>query len=245
METDKYISRLVEENVYHISDYRDDSFYLIIGENKAILFDTGMGTGDLKKYIGSLTNKDVEVVISHAHWDHIMQVNQFEKVYMNHKDIEIIKIFKMDIRYDHFLDIKDGDILDIGGRKLEVIEVPGHTPGSIVLLDNKYKLLFSGDAIGAGHTWMQLPGCLLLSSYLESLHKLAKRSNEFEKIYNGHLAQRNGIPVPREYLFDLIKAVEKVISGELMGEPYPYGNFGGLYVNYGMATLVYNPQNIK
>lgn len=245
MKSNEYASMLVEDGVYHISDYRGDSFYLIFGDNKAILFDTGMGNGDLKGYIKSLTDKEVEVIISHAHWDHIMQANQFEKVYMNHKDIEIIKLFNMNIDYTNFLDIRDGEIIDLGKRKLEVIEVPGHTPGSTVLLDKDNKLLFSGDAIGAGHTWMQLPGCLPLTRYLESLYRLSKRSNEFEKIYNGHLSGTDFKPFPREYLFDLIKAAEKVISRELVGEPYPYGNFGGLYVTYGMATLVYNPQNVK
>jgi hypothetical protein len=52
-------------------------------------------------------------------------------------------------------------------------------------------------------------------------------------------------PYSSDYLLDLIKAVEKVIFGELKGEPYPYGNFGGLYVTYGKAVLVYNPDNIR
>lgn len=245
MDADKYSSIIVEEKVWHISDYRGDSFYLIVGDKKAILFDTGMGTGDLKGYIQSLTSKPVEVIISHAHWDHIMQADQFEKVFINYKDIEIIELFNMDIDYSNFLDIKDGEIIDLGKRKLEVIEVPGHTPGSIVLLDKENKLLFSGDALGAGHTWMQLPGCLSLRVYLENLYKLLRRINEFEKIYNGHLAYRDMVAFPSSYLYDLIKAVEKVINGELAGEPYPYGNFGGLYVTYGTATLVYNPENIK
>lgn len=245
MEKDKYSSILVEKDIWHISDYRGDSFYLIIGENKAILFDTGMGEGNLREYVQSLTNKPIDVVISHAHWDHIMQADQFDKVYINPKEIEIIKIFNMPIDYSRFLNIKEGDIIDIGGRTLEIIEVPGHTPGSIVLLDKEQRILFSGDATGSGHTWMQLPGCLPLTVYLKSLYKLVDRINDFEKIYNGHLSQRNGVPFSSDYLYDLIKAVEKVINGELNGEPYPYGNFGGLYVTYGSATLVYDPKNIK
>ncbi|HOL40102.1 MAG TPA: MBL fold metallo-hydrolase [Dictyoglomaceae bacterium] len=244
MKTDEYKATLVEPKVWHISDYREDSMYLIEGIKRAILFDTGMGTGNLKGFLEGLTEKPIEVVISHAHWDHIMQANLFDKVYMSPKDQELIKIFDIKIDYSNFIDIKEGDIFDLGDRILEVIETPGHTPGSIVLLDEKNKLLFSGDAVGAGHVWMHLPGCAPLKAYLETLKKLEGRLNKYEKIYNGHLAQKDCKPVPNSYILDLIKAVEKVISGELKGESYPYSEFKGLYVTYGSATLVYNPENI-
>jgi glyoxylase-like metal-dependent hydrolase (beta-lactamase superfamily II) len=245
MEKNEYVSTLVEPKVWHIADYRNDSMYLIEGEKESILFDTGMGEGDLRFFVENITKNPLKVVISHAHWDHIMQIDQFDEVYMNHKDFKIVQIFSMNIKIDRIKDIKDGETLDLGDRKLEVIEVPGHTPGSIVLLDKENKLLFSGDALGAGHTWLQLPGCLPLTLYLQSLYKLRERIGEFEKIYNGHLPQCNMTPYSSDYLLDLIKAVEKVIFGELKGEPYPYGNFGGLYVTYGKAVLVYNPDNIR
>ncbi|MCX7941627.1 MAG: MBL fold metallo-hydrolase [Dictyoglomaceae bacterium] len=242
MNTDFYNSTLIEPKIWNISDYRNDSMYLIEGEEKSILFDTGMGTGNLKEYLKSLTNKPIEVIISHAHWDHIMQANQFEKVYMNHKEIELIKVFNMNIDYSYFLDIKDKEIINLGNRVLEVMEVPGHTPGSIILLDDENKIVLSGDAIGAGHTWMHLPGCLSLSRYVNSLYKLYERIKDYRKIYHGHLRERG--PLNIDYLKDLIIAVEKVIKKELVGEPYPYGNFEGFYVTYGTATLVYNPENI-
>ncbi len=240
MNTEVYHSILIEPKVWHITDYRNDSMYLIEGEKRTILFDTGMGTGDLKSYVKNLTDKLIEVIISHAHWDHIMQANQFDKVYMNHKEIEIIKMFNMNIDYSNFLDVKDKDIFDLGNRKLEVMEVPGHTPGSIVLLDDENKIIFSGDAIGAGHTWMHLPGCLSLNKYINSLYKLYERIKNYKKIYHGHLGE-NG-PLNINYLKDLINAVENVLKGKVKGEPYPYGNFQGLYVTYGIATLVYNPE---
>jgi len=239
-----YSNFLIKSGIWHISDYRNDSMYLIEGEKFTILFDTGMGEGNLREYIQNLTKKPIKVIISHAHWDHIKQANQFDEVYINHNDFYIFELFKMDINYSKFLNIKDGEILDLGDRMLEVIEVPGHTKGSIVLLDKRNKFLFSGDALGAGHAWLQLPGCLPLTIYLKSLYKLAERINDFEKIYHGHLPQTNMNPVSPDYLLDLIKAVEMVISGKIKGEPYPYGNFGGLYINYGKATLVYNPENI-
>lgn len=100
---------------------------------------------------------------------------------MSDKENELIDLFKMKIDLANFRNIKDGHIFDLGDRKLEVIEVPGHTPGSVVLLDAANKLLFSSDAIGTGHLWMHIPGTLTLEQYLESLRKLAERKAEFEK----------------------------------------------------------------
>ncbi|MCS7201266.1 MAG: MBL fold metallo-hydrolase [Dictyoglomus sp.] len=240
--TDIYNSILIEPQIWHIFDYRKDSMYLIEGKEKAILFDTGMGTGALKDYLKNLTNKPIEVIISHAHWDHIMQAHQFEKVYMNHKEVEIIKIFNINIDYSNFIDVKTKDIFDLGDRVLEIMEVPGHTPGSIVLLDDKNKIVFTGDAIGAGHTWMHLPGCLPLKEYIINLYNFYERIKDYKKIYHGHLGD-NG-PLNIKYLKDLIIAVEKIIKGEIKGEPYPYSSFRGLFVTYESATVVYNPENI-
>ncbi|PLV56324.1 MBL fold metallo-hydrolase [Thermotoga sp. SG1] len=243
MRKDEYRSTLIEPGVWHITDYRGGSMYLVVGNEKALLIDTGMGEGDLKSFIGSITEKPVEVVLTHAHWDHIMQAGQFERVYLNHRDFQIIELFKIKVDHRNFLDVREKERFNLGGRELEVIEVPGHTPGSIVFLDRENKLLFSGDAVGAGHTWMHLPGCLPLREYLESLKKL-KEIDSFEKIYHGHLSGTQLKPFEPDYLEDLIKAVEGVNDGSLKGETYPYGNFKGLYVTYGKAVLVYNPENI-
>lgn len=245
METDKYSSILIEPGVYLITDYNFDSMYLIVGTQKAILLDTGMGTGDLKGFVSELTDKPIEVVISHAHPDHILQANQFDKVYMSDKEKEIVKILNINVDVSGFIDIKEGDRFDLGGRIIEVIELPGHTPGSIVLLDRENRLLFTGDAIGSGHVWMQVPGCMSVEVYLQSIKRLESMSDLFDKIYTGHLSQVGNNPLHISYITDMRIITEKVLNGEVQGEPYPYGPFGGLSATYGMATLVYNPENLR
>ena len=69
-----------------------------------------------------------------------------------------------------FLTLTEGDVFDLGGLFLEVYELPGHTPGGIVLLDRKDRILFSGDSI-LEQTWMQLPECLPMEQFLASLDK--------------------------------------------------------------------------
>lgn len=231
--------------VWGISDYARDSMFLIEGSEKSLLVDTGMGTGNLKGFIQNITDKPIEVVITHAHWDHIGQVDQFERVYMSEKEREIISLFEMDIDLSNFSDIKDGDIIDLGDRQLEVIEVPGHTPGSIVLLDAANKLLFSSDAIGTGHLWMHIPGTLTLEEYSKSLKKLAERKDDFEKIFTGHLLEVGNEPLDLEYFNNIIFLVEQVLAGEIKGEEYNNGPFPGLFVEKGRALLVYDPEKTR
>lgn len=242
MKKDEYSFSQVEPGVWHIIDYRKDSMYLVEGEREALLIDTGMGEGDLKALVNSITKKPLSVLITHAHWDHIMQADQFEKVYLNHRDISIIELFKLKVPVQRFMDVREGHVFDLGGRFLEVVEVPGHTPGSIVLIDRQNKLLFSGDAIGAGHTWMHLPGCLPLAVYLGSLERLLQVDG-FEKIYHGHLTESKIFDV--QHLKDLIEAVRLVVEGKLVGQPYNFGNFEGLYVTHRSAVLVYDPTNVR
>lgn len=74
-----------------------------------------------KEYnINIMEDIKMKVIISHAHWDHIKQANQFDEVYINHNDFYIFELFKMDINYSKFLNIKDGEILDLGDRMLMV-----------------------------------------------------------------------------------------------------------------------------
>jgi glyoxylase-like metal-dependent hydrolase (beta-lactamase superfamily II) len=202
-----------------------------------------MGEGDLREFLKTLTDKPIEVIISHAHPDHILQAGLFDKVYMSSKENEVLKSFGINIDTSRFSDIRDVDMIDLGDRILEVIEVSGHTPGSIVLLDKKNGLLFTGDAIGSGELWMQVPGARTLKSYLESLGKLEGRKGEFSKIYVGHMWIIK--PFSPDYLNDVKTAVEKVLNGELEGKPYPIGVFGGLCVTVGSATLVYNADNVR
>src|SRR5690554_4686896 len=241
----KYALYEFDHDVWHIVDYARTSMFLIEGRERALLVDTGMGRGNLKGFIRRITDKPLDVVITHAHWDHIGQAGQFERLYMSEKEKEIIELFKMKVDLSNFCYIEEGYVFDLGDRKLEVIEVPGHTPGSIVLLDAENKLLFSSDAIGTGHLWMHIPGTLSLERYLESLRRLVERKAEFEKIYTGHLLEVGNEPLDHEYFDNIIFLVEQVLAGEMEGQEYPNKSFPGLYVEKGQALLVYNPDNIR
>jgi glyoxylase-like metal-dependent hydrolase (beta-lactamase superfamily II) len=161
--------------LWHINEASLDAMYLIEGAEKALLIDTGTGVGDLKGLVESLTNKPYDVVLTHGHVDHAGGINQFKNIFVHPDDIERTRSVTVKDRQEYFRKmsalglvnteraviegiwdipdkpvlspISEGDIIDLGETRLEVFHTPGHTDGSICLLDRKDKVLFSGDSL--------------------------------------------------------------------------------------------------
>lgn len=126
--------------------------YLIIGEEKALLFDLAVDDTDLWDYACSLTDKPVQLVLSHGHVDHIFHLNKREEVWLHPADMDMVrygipKVNKPTVPCPVMHELNEGDVIQLGNRTLSVYHIPGHTPGSILLLDYKTKILFSGDSI--------------------------------------------------------------------------------------------------
>ena len=132
-----------DDNLYIISD-GDNLFvrsFLITGDSKNILIDTGITADGVFKEIQKISSAPVEVYLTHGDVDHIGGLDNFRECYVNPKDEHMINI---DIdRYP----VNDGDIVEAGGYCFEVISVPGHTYGSIVFLDKNRKLMICGDMV--------------------------------------------------------------------------------------------------
>ena len=174
-----YTSELIGKGIWRITDFGgfvgNENMYLVEGSSKALLFDTGMGKGDLAAFVMSLTALPVEVAISHGARDHHGQLDQFRnnKVYYPANDIgslpEALKTNKIIL-------IKEGDKIDLGGRVFEVIEVPGHSKGHVVYLDEANNLAMSGDILGSGDkVYMQGNNRTSVETYMNSLKHLESR----------------------------------------------------------------------
>jgi glyoxylase-like metal-dependent hydrolase (beta-lactamase superfamily II) len=177
--------------------------YLITGSKRALLFDTGMGISDIKRAAGSLTSLPISVLNSHTHNDHVGDNWRFAEIYAvdtaftreNAKgstadaqaEIAPDQICgELPPRFDaksystrpfhvtHW--IREGAGIDLGGRVLEVIATPGHTPDSIALWDAKNGLLFTGDTYYAGPIFLYRPETDL-DAYVASVKKLAALPN--------------------------------------------------------------------
>ena len=157
-----------------------------------------MGEGNLYSIIREITQLPVDVVLTHGHGDHAGRelknlIDHGLKVYMKLDDYEIYTGMsnKDALSRESFLELNHGQVFDLGNRELEIIELPGHTPGSIVVLDRKNQLMFSGDSLGSGTIWMQLPHSMPLEEYLGVLKVLEREVADLDDlvIYPGHYYQ--------------------------------------------------------
>lgn len=209
--------------------------YLIEGEDQALLIDSIIGLGNLKAYCESLTDKPITLVNTHAHIDHVSSNYHFSACWMHHRDIPLFQDGLTVTREQFFeyakknalpeyrplvtLDdnfrsaapmrvypLYDGDVFDLGGRTVEVVEVGGHTPGSIVLIDRKTRIAFTGDACN-GNTLLEFDHSLPVADYLQSLMRLKRRQKDFDMAYGGHEIFSASI------VDEAIETVARVVAG--------------------------------
>ena len=223
----------LQENIYRIredSEYMNVDAYLICGQNKAVMID-GLGIAKgLLSCAKELTELPLCMVITHGHPDHAGKgTAEFLEagldVFMSYKDMEMMKRFAPEMDLSQVKNLKDGDVFDLGGRRLKCIAMPGHTQGSVMFLSEEDKLLFSGDSIGSGGFWMQLPDSSPLCDFMRELEKLKVLFDECPelKIYPGHSWQITPNIDAEDYLDkayvdELITLTEEIISGNTVGE---------------------------
>ena len=158
--------------------YEEVISYLILGAEQAILLDTGMGIGNMRAEVEQLTDLPIVVINSHSHYDHVGDNHRFTKVWAFDNDGEVARIERGLARSECAQLLLPGshlglppafdpstyeirpspvtrrlqhlETIDLGGRALTVHHTPGHSPGSICLLDSRDGLLFTGDTFYPG-----------------------------------------------------------------------------------------------
>ena len=230
--------------------------YLLIGEEKAILVDALQKVTDLFEAVRKVTAFPIDVIITHGHLDHAgASLPKFYengcKIYMNMKDYDLLASSVPTTKMEFFTPLEGGEIFDIGTYKLECILCPGHTEGCVVFLDRDRQLLFSGDSIGSGIIFMQIPCCISVEEYRESVRHLLEETKDLPdlKIYPGH---RNQSPVQltRQYIEDNLVIAEGILDGSMVGEKQ-HMDFHGKPLDYRtlehgqMRVFCYNPENIR
>ena len=184
------------------------TLYLIAGEERAVLIDTGFDGSWLPEAVKALTDKPVMLVHSHAHGDHTGGDMLWGELWMHEAEFDDL-LSQPGHGELKLHPLADGDVIDLGNRTLEVIHIPGHSPGSIALLDKQGRILFSGDTVMAQPVFLQNPN----SSYTDfaaSQKKLLARADEFDRIYPCH----DVWPVGKQDMEDLLACAERAIAGE-------------------------------
>lgn len=201
----------IDDNTWRIED-ETVRFFLLTGNRSALMIDTGMHVPHAKAIAEDLTDLPVRLLNTHADPDHVSGNASFGEFLMHPAEWENYH----DIHGNDgtLISVHDGDTIDLGGRTVRLIELPGHTPGSIAVLDEEKRVLFGGDAIQDGRIFM-FGSHRNLIEYIRSLKALAERyGNEFDTIYPSH----GTFPVQPELIPKLIKGAEEILSGENKGK---------------------------
>ncbi len=206
---DYYTLKYIDEKTIAIGEpryWQNNYNYLIIGDEKAILFDSGPGVRDIKPVIKSLTNLPVISMISHYHFDHIGSINGFEEVYLGENQLKRQTITKNNtikpnkksfigsiegVKAKEFkLDkvIRNKEVIDLGNRKIKILDAPGHDCESIVLYDEASNQLFAGDYLMKGPILahkLSMPTCSL-EDYKYTIKNILDNINPGTLIYVAH-----------------------------------------------------------
>jgi glyoxylase-like metal-dependent hydrolase (beta-lactamase superfamily II) len=211
-----------------------ESLYLVEGNDKAVLIDAGTRITDLDTIVASLTKKRVMRVVTHAHPDHTgSAINDSPGLYIGAGDAAspLLSTCRGKIR-----ELKDADVIDLGGRTLNVVATPGHTPGSTTFIDKTAGYGFSGDSFGSGN--LLLGGTF--STLLATCRKTSALMEEhgIKHLYPGHFFGKNA--ETKQRLDDMATISKDVLVGKVKGEPNPRGMMGldliitayGVRINY-------------
>lgn len=185
-------------------------FFLLVGAEKALLVDSGMRTRDAKQIAESITKLPIMLLNTHADPDHISGNGSFDCFYM-HPDEE--ENYRAHGGSGTILPVKDNDIIDLGNRPLKIIYIPGHTPGSIAILDINNRVLISGDSVQDGNIFM-FKERRNLPLYVESMKKLSMHTDEFDTIYPSH----GSFPVSPDLIAKLREGAEQILNGTVKGD---------------------------
>jgi glyoxylase-like metal-dependent hydrolase (beta-lactamase superfamily II) len=215
--------------------------------------------------------KEIVVVNSHGHVDHDSGNNQFDQVYVgrfdepdtheplsdSEKDRVIQNFFTEFLEQGGSIDgwnpgpakkvlpLEEGDVIDLGSYRLQVIETPGHSLGSLALFEEKEGWLFTGDSMLTWEVWGQLDRSAVLSVYGSSMRKLANMQDKVSVVFPAHWEEsRNpnhikAYELPPEVLSMYADGIERALESEAEWEDYPFRM--SLVKTAGMMKCVYFP----
>ena len=265
MQKNGYTVKELKPGVWRVEEFNLGTVYVVRGSERGLLIDTGTGVGDLKGLVEELLDTPYDVVLTHGHGDHAGGTHQFERFYVHRKDVKMALSSNLESRKNYAKNIldtypeskglfdpekmtvevprpeavpfADGHVFDLGDKKIEVFACPGHTPGSVDLLDRADGVLFSGD----NHQHIELimmPGedrKQVVAKWLRGVKKAAalRKEGAFDRMCGGHEE------LEEDLLDDLIVCGEGILSGKIRPQYKKLHIFEAKFASYGRVNLMY------
>ena len=232
----------ITKRVTRIFGVCTELMYLVEGDYKAALIDTGSGFGSLKNTVKHLTDKPVIVLLTHGHTDHAMGAGEFEEVYMNLADAYIYgphgeKDFRLDglklssakddfemedyiptADIGRFKNMHGGDSFNLGGEEIEVYDIPGHTKGSVAFLLKNERILITGDSCN-NQTFMFQDYSIPITEYQKNLRILNKYTKgKYDQVLSSH-GDGN---LSTDIIESMIGLCQEIIDGKAERIPFEF-----------------------
>ena len=242
---------------HHSEDVKS---YLVEGDRDVAVIDSGLGVDDFAALVARLSGRDPRLLQTHAHWDHIGASHRFVDVRVHPSEADALRHGVTPERYNEVFWrdafdqtqvpagfdtssglpgiepsglLEDGDRIDLGGRELEVIHTPGHSPGGVSFLDRQGRALFCGDLLYLGPMYVFLANSDP-AAFRESLRSVASLARNLDAVYPSH----GPAPINPGDVLNIRDAFEEVWNGRapdqdgsLYGYPvavYDFGRFSFL-----------------
>ena len=221
---DNVVFRQIDEHTWIGNGHLvyNESLYLVEGNDRALLIDAGTRIPGLDKIVAKITSKPVTMMLTHAHGDHAGGVGPFPEVYLNAGDMTIVpnnmRNYQGQIKY-----LNDGQVIDLGGREIEVVFTPGHTAGSTTFFDRARHYGFSGDAFGSTNLLVFIN----LSTEMYTAERIERymKKNDIHFLFPGHYSGDNLETLQR--VTDIKDMCREILDGERQPTA-SNGNNGGM-----------------
>ncbi len=206
--------------------------YLIVGDERALLIDTGTGAGSMRDAVATLTTLPVLLVNSHTHWDHVGSNHEFSGIAVHRAEAhELAYQYRPDEIARFFADdqllgplpagrtietisigpsvptqlLDGGEQFDLGGRVLTAIHTPGHSPGLLSFLDDANGVLLTTDTAYPGplYAYSSDTDFDVYIASMDILANLAPSLNYVHPSHNADLMDAALLPKMRDALIEV------------------------------------------
>jgi len=233
--------RCIADGIYLINEFDGTNCYLLVGSEKALLIDTGTGFCDMKAAVRQITDLPLTVIATHGHVDHIGGAGQFGEIYVHKNDCALLNRVQLSVPMRKAFTAGNGAVkahgisakdvtrypdkvklipftefsIDLGGKTVTAHLTPGHTKGSVALIDEEDKIIFSGDNV-CDALWMHLPGCTSMEEWLPSAEWLYEKSADY-RVFWGHRTPE----LTREYIGTVVQWGREILQSRTANSLLP------------------------